>query len=243
VSASLGQVGGVGFLRAGARPAAKKMSRAVDANREEFGVEPICRALGVGPSTYYAVKASQASPSARAVRDDDLADRIREVHEKNLGVYGARKVWWQLAREDVKVARCTVERLMAREGLKGAIRGKKHRTTIPDGLSIRDPDLVDRDFKASVPNRLWVSDFTYVPTWSQTVYVAFTIDVFSRKDRRLEGGHDDENAARARHARVALWARDHHGQPVPRLDCTLRCRDRTGDLLLAKTRLSTLTQR
>jgi putative transposase len=117
--------GGVGFLRAGARPAAKKMSRAVDANREEFGVEPICRALGVAPSTYYAVKMSQASPSARAVRDDDLADRIREVHEKNLGVYGARKVWWQLAREDVKVARCTVERLMAREGLKGAIRGKK----------------------------------------------------------------------------------------------------------------------
>jgi hypothetical protein len=79
------------------------MSRAVDANRGEFGVEPICRALGIAPSTYYAVKASQASPSVRAVRDDDLADRIREVHEKNLGVYGARKVWWQLAREDARL--------------------------------------------------------------------------------------------------------------------------------------------
>jgi putative transposase len=101
------------------------MSRAVDANREEFGVEPICRALGIAPSTYYAVKASQASPSVRAVRDQELAERIREVHEKNLGVYGARKVWWQLAREDVKVARCTVERLMARERLKGAIRGQE----------------------------------------------------------------------------------------------------------------------
>jgi putative transposase len=131
------------------------MSRVVDANRDEFGVEPICRALGIAPSTYYAVKARERSPSARAVRDQELAARIREVHEKNLGVYGVRKVWWQLAREDVKVARCTVERLMAREGLKGAVRGKKRRTTIPDGQSTRAPDLVDRDFKASAPNRLW----------------------------------------------------------------------------------------
>ena len=153
----------------------------IDEKREEFGVEPICRTLQIAPSTYYAVKARQASPSVRAVRDDDLAARIREVHEKNLGVYGVRKVWWQLQREDVKVARCTVERLMAREGLKGAVRGKKRRTTIPDGQSERAPDLVDRDFKASAPNRLWVSDFTYVPAWSGTVYVAFTIDVFSRR--------------------------------------------------------------
>ena len=109
----------------------------VDEHREAFGVEPICRLLGIAPSTYYAVKAREASPSERAVRDEQLAARIREVHEKNLGVYGARKVWWQLAREDVKVARCTVERLMAREGLKGAIRGKKRRTTIPDGQSER----------------------------------------------------------------------------------------------------------
>ena len=124
------------------------MSALIDEKRGEFGVEPICRILEIAPSTYYAVKARQASPSARAVRDDDLAQRIREVHEKNLGVYGVRKVWWQLQREDVKVARCTVERLMAREGLKGAVRGKKRRTTIPDGQSTRAPDLVDRDFKA-----------------------------------------------------------------------------------------------
>ena len=97
----------------------------VDEHRDAFGVEPICRTLGIAPSTYYAVKARQASPSERAVRDEQLAARIRAVHAKNLGVYGVRKVWWQLAREDVKVARCTVERLMAREGLKGAIRGKK----------------------------------------------------------------------------------------------------------------------
>ena len=120
----------------------------MDASRSEFGVEPICRALGIAPSTYYAVKAREASPSVRAVRDGELARRIREVHEKNLGVYGVRKMWWQLQREEVPVARCTVERLMAREGLKGAIRGKKRRTTIPDGQSTRASDLVDRNFKA-----------------------------------------------------------------------------------------------
>jgi hypothetical protein len=105
--------------------------------------------VGIAPSTYYAVKAREASPSVRAVRDEELVAKIREVHEKNLGVYGVRKVWWQLAREDVNVARCTVERLMAREGLKDAIRGKKRRTTIPGGQSERAPDLVDRNFKAS----------------------------------------------------------------------------------------------
>ena len=171
----------------------------VDAHRDEFGVEPICRALGIAPSTYYAVKASQASPSARAVRDDDLAQRIREVHEKNLGVYGVRKVWWQLQREDVKVARCTVERLMAREGLKGAVRGKKRRTTIPGGQSERAPDLVDRDFKASAPNRL-VGLGLHV---CAGVVWDGVCRVHDRRvlppHRRLEGRHDDENTARARH--------------------------------------------
>jgi putative transposase len=191
------------------------MSRAVDANREEFGVEPICRALGIAPSTYYAVKASQASPSVRAVRDHELAGRIREVHEKNLGVYGARKVWWQLQREEIPVARRTVERLMAREGLKGAIRGKKRRTMIPDGQSTRAPDLVDRDFKASAPNRLWVSDFTYVPAWSGTVYVAFTIDVFSRRIVGWKADTTMKTPLVLDTLEMALWARDHHGQPVP----------------------------
>jgi putative transposase len=192
------------------------MSLAVDANREEFGVEPICRALGIAPSTYYAVKARQTSPSARAVRDDELAQRIREVHEKNLGVYGVRKVWWQLQREDVEVARCTVERLMAREGLKGAVRGKKRRTTIPDGQSTRAPDLVDRDFKASAPNRLWVSDFTYVPAWSGTVYVAFTIDVFSRRIVGWKADTTMKTPLVLDTLEMALWARDHNGQPVPK---------------------------
>ncbi len=121
----------------------------IDEHREQHGVEPICRTLQVAPSTYYAVKAVNESPSQRALRDQRLLGEIRRVHKENLGVYGARKVWWQLAREDVEVARCTVERLMAKDGLKGAVRGKKLRTTIPDGQSTRAPDLVDRDFKAS----------------------------------------------------------------------------------------------
>ncbi len=130
------------------------MSRVVDAHRQEFGVEPICRTLGVAPPTYYAVKARQAAPSERAVRDRRLIAEIRRVHEENLSVYGARKVWWQLQREGIDVARCTVERLMAREGLQGAVRGKKRRTTFPDGQAGRAPDLVDRDFSAKKRKRL-----------------------------------------------------------------------------------------
>jgi putative transposase len=192
------------------------MSRAVDAYRGEFGVEPICWELGIAPSAYYAVKARQATPSARAVRDEELVAKIHEVHEKNLGVYGVRKVWWQLMREDVKVARCTVERLMAREGLKGAVRGKKRRITIPDGGSTRAPDLVDRDFKAAAPNRLWVSDFTYVPAWSGVVYVAFTIDVFSRRIVGWKADTTMKTPLVLDTLEMALWARDHHGQPVPK---------------------------
>jgi len=188
----------------------------IDEHRGEFGVEPICRELGIAPSTYYAVKARECSPSPRAVRDRLLLERIREVHEKNLGVYGVRKVWWQLQREEVQVARCTVERLMAREGLKGAVRGKKRRTTIPDGQSDRAPDLVDRDFKANAPNRLWVSDFTYVPAWSGVVYVAFTIDVFSRRIVGWKADTTMKTPLVLDTLEMALWARDHHGQPVPK---------------------------
>jgi putative transposase len=188
----------------------------IDEHRGEFGVEPICRMLQIAPSTYYAVKARQAAPSARAVRDEELVARIREVHEKNLGVYGVRKVWWQLMREDVEVARCTVERLMAREGLKGAVRGKRRRTTIPDGQSTRAPDLVDRDFKAVAPNRLWVSDFTYVPAWSGVVYVAFTIDVFSRRIVGWKADTTMKTPLVLDTLEMALWARDHHGEPVPK---------------------------
>ena len=186
----------------------------MDAHRNQFGVEPICRTLGIAPSTYYAVKARQASPSERAVRDRRLVEEIRRVHKENLSVYGVRKVWWQLQREGIDVARCTVERLMASEGLKGAVRGKKRRTTVPNGQAGRAPDLVDRDFSAERPNRLWVADFTYVAAWSGVVYVAFVIDAFSR---RIVGWKVDTSMKTSLvldTLEMALWARDHHGLPV-----------------------------
>ena len=157
------------------------MSAAVDVLREAHGVEPTCRVLGVAPSTYYEVRRRHRCPSRRTLRDRELLDHIRRVHEANFGVYGVRKVWWQLQREGIHVARCTVERLMRHDGLEGAIRGKKRRTTIPGGQAERARDLVDRDFKASAPNRLWVSDFTHVAMWSGVAYVAFAIDAFSRR--------------------------------------------------------------
>lgn len=186
----------------------------LDELRGEHGVEPACRVLEVAPSSYYAVKARQRDPSERTLRDRELLERIRRVHEQNYGVYGARKVWWQLRREGVQVARCTVERLMRQDGLCGAVRGRRRRTTIPGGQVDRAPDLVDRDFKASAPNRLWVSDFTYVATWSGVVYVAFAIDVFSR---RIVGWKADTSMRTdlvLDTLEMALWARDHHGQPV-----------------------------
>jgi putative transposase len=136
----------------------------VDAHREEFGVEPICRVLTdagakIAPSTYYAARTRP--PSARARSDEALKVEIARVHETNYGVYGARKVWHQLRREGIAVARCTVERLMRELGLAGAVRGKTKRTTIPAPDGIRAGDLVNRDFTAEAPNRLWVADFTY----------------------------------------------------------------------------------
>lgn len=186
----------------------------IDAHRSEFGVEPICRVLGVAPSTYYAVKARQRDPSPRAVRDQVLLVEIRRVYEANYRVYGARKVWWQLQRDGIDVARCTVERLMAKDGLQGAVRGKKRRTTIPGGQVGRAPDLVDRDFNASEPNRLWVSDFTYVAAWSGVVYVAFTIDAFSRRIVGWKADTTMKTSLVLDTLEMALWARDHHGQPV-----------------------------
>jgi putative transposase len=136
------------------------------------------------------------------------------VHAENYGVYGARKVWWQLRREGIDVARCTVERLMARDGLQGAVRGKKRRTTIPDGQADRARDLVDRDFSAPAPNRLWVTDFTYVATWSGVVYVAFAIDVFSRRIVGWKADTTMKTSLVLDTLEMAIWARDHHGQPV-----------------------------
>jgi putative transposase len=190
------------------------MSAVVDAHREQHGVEPICRVLGVAPSTYYAVKAREREPSERALRDAGLLGEIRRVYEANYGVYGARKVWWQLQREGIDIARCTVERLMAKDGLQGAIRGKKRRTTIPDGQADRAPDLVDRDFSAQAPNRLWVSDFTYVSTWSGVCYVAFAIDVFSRRIVGWKADTSMKTGLVLDTLEMALWARDHAGTPV-----------------------------
>jgi transposase InsO family protein len=156
----------------------------IDPQREEHGVEPICRQLPIAPSVYYESKAREADPSRlpqRAVRDAALREEIERVWKKNFGVYGARKVWRQLLREEVDVARCTVERLMREMGLEGVVRGRKVKTTIPDGLAERPMDLVQRDFTADRPNQLWVADLTYVATWRGFVYVAFITDVFSRK--------------------------------------------------------------
>ena len=141
--------------------------------------------LPIAPSTYYEQKARETDPSRlpeRAVRDTELREQIERVWKENFGVYGVRKVWRQLKREGIDVARCTVERLMRQMGLRGAIRGRKYkRTTIGDEAAPRPADLVQRDFTADRPNRLWVADLTYVATWAGFVYVAFITDVFSRK--------------------------------------------------------------
>jgi len=155
----------------------------IDDHREECGVEPICRVLPIAPSTYFAHKARQANPSllsARAQRDAVLKDEILRIWKENFQVYGVRKVWRQLNREDIPVARCTVTRLMREMGLEGAIRGRKFKTTIPDESAARPADLVSREFVATRPNELWVADLTYVATWQGFVYVAFVIDVFAR---------------------------------------------------------------
>ena len=150
----------------------------IDANKDRFGVEPICQLLPIAPSTYHAAK--RRPPSARALRDEELKAEIARVHAEHFGVYGVRKVWRQLHHEGIAVARCTVERLMRRLHLEGVRRGKARRTTTPDETTARPADLVDRDFSAQRPNRLWVADLTYVATWSGFVYVAFIIDAFSR---------------------------------------------------------------
>ena len=155
----------------------------IDDHRETYGVEPICAVLPIAPSIYYEQKARQADPSrlpARTRRDAVLCAEIERVWKENRQVYGARKVWRQLGRERIPTARCTVERLMRRLGICGAVRGRKPKTTIPDEAAARPADLVERDFTADQPNQLWVADLTYVATWLGFVYVAFVIDVFSR---------------------------------------------------------------
>ncbi|TLQ46356.1 IS3 family transposase [Streptomyces marianii] len=209
--------GGVGFLRGRARPAVEALVAFIDAHRQVFGVEPICRVLTshglkIATSTYYAAK--NRTPSARSVRDAELKTQISRVHTDNFSVYGGRKVWRQLHREGIPVARCTVARLMRDLGLQGARRGKKIRTTIRDDGQDRAGDLLRRDFTASRPNERWVADFTYVATWSGIVYVAFVVDVFART---IVGW----SAATSKRARLvldaldmALWRRHRAGTPA-----------------------------
>jgi putative transposase len=156
----------------------------VDGHREAYGVEPICAMLPIAPSSYYEQKAREADPSRlppRARRDRELREHIGRIWRENFSVYGVRKVWRQLQRERIPAARCTVARLMRQMGLSGAIRGRKFKTTVSDDRQDRPMDLVGRDFRADRPNRLWVADLTYVATWCGFVYVAFVIDVFSRR--------------------------------------------------------------
>jgi putative transposase len=150
----------------------------IDANRAELGVEPICTTLQVAPSTYYCAKSRPVS--ARAVRDVVLGVAIVAVWNANYSVYGARKMWNALTRAGEDVGRDQVARIMRQLGLEGARRAVKVRTTRPDDKADRPPDLVERRFHADRPNALWVTDLTYVPTWSGMAYVCFIVDAFSR---------------------------------------------------------------
>ena len=156
----------------------------IDQHRGTHGVEPICKVLQIAPSRYWRHAALRHEPHlrcARAIRDEMLIPQIERVWNGNMQVYGAKKVWRQLAREGTTVARCTVERLMRRQGLRGVMRGKVVRTTISDSRAQCPLDRVNRQFCAQRPNQLWVSDFTYVSTWQGWLYVAFVIDVFARR--------------------------------------------------------------
>jgi putative transposase len=185
----------------------------IDEHRAVHGVEPICRVLPIAPSTYHAHAARRANPAklpARARRDMTLRTEIRRVYEENFGVYGVRKVWRQLVRDGIAVARCTVARLMRTMGLQGVVRGKRVRTTISNAAAPCPLDRVNRQFRAPRPNALWVSDFTYVATWAGFVYVAFVIDVFAR---RIVGWR----ASRTAHAGFVLDALEqalHERRPV-----------------------------
>ncbi len=156
----------------------------IDAQRDVYGVEPICRVLPIAPSTYHVRAARRVNPGklpARARREVALRSEIRRVWEENFQVYGVHKVWRQLRREGIAVARCTTARLMRQMGLSGAIRGKAVRTTITSPAAPCPHDKVNRQFHAPRPNALWLSDFTYAATWAGFVYVAFVTDVFARR--------------------------------------------------------------
>jgi putative transposase len=178
----------------------------IEAHQARWGVEPICRVLRIAPSSYYAAVSRPAS--ARQERDAVLKVAIRRVWDAHRQVYGADKVWAQLNREGVRVARCTVERLMRELGLRGVVRGRRGvRTTLPDSGSERPADLVARQFRAAGPDRLWVADLTYVKTHSGWVYVAFIVDVFSRFVVGWQASRSLRTDLALDALEMALWAR------------------------------------
>ena len=182
-----------------------------------WGVEPICRVLSehgcpIAPSTYYDARAARArTPSARGLRDEEFKVHIARVHDQNYSVYGARKVWLQLNREGLPVARCTVERLMRQLDLVGARRGRRVRTTVAATAAARPADLVQRDFDPQAPNRTWVADFTYVPTWSGMVYVAFVLDAYSRRILGWRAATSMRTALVLDALEQAVWTRTREG--------------------------------
>lgn len=192
----------------------------IDDHRDRFGVEPICRVLTkhnvkIAPSGYYAFKARPAS--ARAVSDAALMVEIERVFwDRNLGrgISGVRKMWRLLRRENIVVARCTVERLMRSHGLQGVRRGKKYVTTKADEKALRPPDHVQRCFRADRPNELWVVDFTYVPTWSGMAFTAFVTDVFSRRIVGWRTMNKMPTDLPLDALEMALWVRDKAGEDV-----------------------------
>ncbi|QUM74615.1 IS3 family transposase [Sphingopyxis granuli] len=172
------------FCAGGARPPRQMVMSFIDSHREELGIEPICRELAVAPSSYHEHAARLADPakrSARARRDDEIKQQIKRVHDDSSGLYGTRKVWHQMRREGATVAKCTIERLMRAMGLAGVRRGKTCVTTVSNPKAPCPLDKVNREFRVSRPNALWVVDFTYVHSWAGFVYVAFVIDAYARR--------------------------------------------------------------
>jgi putative transposase len=193
----------------------------IDEHRSRFGVEPICRVLTehgckIAPNTYWVAK--KRPPSARQLRDEQLVPEIVRVYEENLFVYGADKVWAQLNREGIRVARCTVERLMRAQGLSGARRGKAFTvTTRSDDRQPRPADLVERQFRAPAPNRLWVADLTYVKTFTGWVYVAFIIDVYSRFIVGWQASRSLRSDLAIDALEMAVWNRQRAGHDLDQL--------------------------
>ena len=177
----------------------------INGHRDRFGVEPVCGVLQIAPATYYAATVRQ--PSIRAMHDDVLKEQIQRVWTQNRELYGAYKVWRKLRREGWQVARCTVERLMRELGLRGNRKGKMPRTTWPHPAAVRPGDLVQRQFRATSPNRLWVADLTYVKAHSGFVYVAFVVDAFSRRVVGWQASCSLRTDLALDALEMALWAR------------------------------------